>query len=251
MTYGLAIKCDDGVVFAADTRTNAGVDYVTSYRKLVVFDRMPDRAFVLLSAGNLGVSQEVRNLLTRDLAARDGRENLASVRSAFEVADYVGRTLRAVLERHAAGFRENGVNGATSLIVGGQIQGDVQEIFLVYPAGNYISASDETPYLQIGETKYGKPMLDRLVMPKLSLGDAARLALVSLDATVRSNITVGLPFDVAVYARDSLRIGRQMRLDQSSPFLKALRADWQQGLGRAFAELPRFEWEAGTAQDPR
>lgn len=243
MTYCLALKVNEGIVFGADTRTNAGVDYVTSYRKIHVFDGFADRIFVLLSAGNLGVSQEVVHWLRRDLAADDGRESLASASWAFEAADYVGRVSRAVQERHQAAFAASGVAGSTSLILGGQVAGSPHGIFLIYPQGNFIEASEDTPYLQIGENKYGKPMLDRLLTPKLGLTDCARLALVSLDGTLRSNVTVGLPLDLAVFETGSLELARELRLDAGTPYLKALRESWQAGLCRAFDDLPRFDWE--------
>lgn len=243
MTYCLALRVKDGIVFGADTRTNAGVDYVTAYRKLHVFGDFPDRLLVLLTAGNLGVSQEVCNWIYRDLLATDGRESLRTARHLFEAADYLGRVSRAIQDRHAAAFASGNVSGSTSIILGGQIAGAAHNIFLIYPQGNYIRASDDTPYLQIGENKYGKPMLDRLLTPKLSLAEAARLALVSLDGTIRSNVTVGLPIDLAIYRRDELRIGRHIRLDDSTPYLNELRDRWQEGLASVFAGLPRFDWE--------
>lgn len=246
MTYCLALRVKDGIVFGSDTRTNAGVDYVTSYRKLHVFADFEDRIFVLLTAGNLGVSQEVCNWIHRDLTATDGRESLRTSTHLFEAADYVGRVSRAVQERHAAAFASSGIAGSTSIILGGQIAGSAHNIFLIYPQGNYIRASDDTPYLQIGENKYGKPMLDRLLTPELGLADAARLALVSLDATIRSNVTVGLPIDMAIYRRDELRIGRHIRLDDDTPYLARLRDSWQSGLSTVFGELPKFDWEHET-----
>lgn len=243
MTYCLAIKLDTGIVFAADTRTNAGADYVTSYRKLHVFSDFEDRVLVLLTAGNLGVSQEVIRWLRRDLEYPDDRENLATHSHLFEVADYVGRACRTIQDRHSSAFTASGVSGTTSMILGGQIAGRSHGIFLIYPEGNFIEASEDTPYLQIGENKYGKPMLDRLVSAELPVADAARLALVSLDATVRSNVTVGLPIDLAVYHKDALRVATQQRFDQTSEYLIQLRESWQRGIYEAFAELPRFDWE--------
>lgn len=243
MTYCLAIKTNSGIVFAADTRTNAGVDYVTAYRKLHVLADLEDRAFVLLTAGNLATSQEVCHWLQRDLEATDGRQSLATVSHPFEAAEYVGRTSRAIQERHGPALSSSGVSGNTSMILGGQIAGRPHGIFLVYPEGNFIEASDDTPYLQIGENKYGKPMLDRLVTPELSLADAARLSLISLEATIRSNVTVGAPIDLAVYRADSLTVDWQMRLDHQTPFYTALRNQWHEGLCRAFENLPHFDWE--------
>ena len=243
MTYCLAIKVADGIAFAGDTRTNSGVDYVSSYRKLHVFDDLGDRIFVLLSAGNLGVSQELIHWMRRDLSASDGRESLRSCQYLFEAADYVGRISRAIQDRHGAAFSSTGVSGQTTLILGGQIEGQAHGIFLIYPQGNFVEASIDTPYLQIGENKYGKPMLDRLVTPELSLAAAARLALVSLDATIRSNVSVGAPIDLALYDTNSFSIGRQLRLTDQSGVLIGIREQWQSALAAGFESLPRFEWE--------
>ncbi|HSS65690.1 MAG TPA: 20S proteasome subunit A/B [Gammaproteobacteria bacterium] len=243
MTYCLGITLNDGIVFAADTRTNAGVDYVTSYSKLHVFSPENDRLFVVLSAGNLATTQDVLNRLTRDLKADDGRESLRTVRYPFEAADYLGRVSVLAQSKHADALSRSNVSGETTLIIGGQIRGEPHGLFLVYPQGNYISASPETPYLQIGESKYGKPMLDRIIDSSLSLNDAARLSLVSLEATVRSNITVGPPFQLAIYPRDSFALARHVTIKENSRFYLAFKSAWQDGLKEAFAKLPRFEWE--------
>ena len=194
MTYCVAISVNDGIVFASDSRTNAGVDYVTTYSKMHVFTPSEDRLFVVLSAGNLGVTQELLNRIKRDLDADDGRLNLRSFRYLFEAAGYVGRLSHALQLEYQQSLGPAGFSADVSLIFGGQIGGEPHGIFMIYPQGNYITASTETPYLQIGESKYGKPALDRIVNPALSLEDAGRLALVSLDATSRSNISVGPPF---------------------------------------------------------
>ncbi len=243
MTYCLAITLNDGIVFAADTRTNAGVDYVTAYSKLHVFSPAEDRLFVVLSAGNLATTQDVLHRVTRDLKADDGRESLRSVRYPFEAADYLGRVSVLAQSKHAEALSRSHISGETTLIIGGQIRGEPHGLFLVYPQGNYISASPETPYLQIGESKYGKPMLDRIIDPALSLNDAARLCLVSLEATVRSNITVGPPFQLAIYPRDSFALSRHVTIKENSSFYMAVRSAWQEGLKQAFNKLPPFEWE--------
>lgn len=243
MTYCLAITLNDGIVFAADTRTNAGVDYVTSYSKLHVFSSAEDRLFVVLTAGNLATTQDVLNRLTRDLNADDGRESLRTVRYPFEAADYLGRVSVQAQSKHADALTRSNISGEATLVIGGQIRGEPHGLFLVYPQGNYISASPETPYLQIGESKYGKPMLDRIIDPGLSLNDAARLALVSLEATVRSNITVGPPFQLAIYPKDSFSLSHQMTIKDGSRFYLAFRSAWQEGLREAFSKLPPFEWE--------
>lgn len=243
MTYCLAISLNEGIVFAADTRTHAGVDYVTSYSKLHVFQPAEDRLFVILSAGNLATTQDVLNRLKRDLDADDGRESLRTARYPFEAAEYLGRVSVSAQEQHADALKRTGISGETTLIIGGQIRGEPHGIFLVYPQGNHISASPETPYLQIGESKYGKPMLDRIVSGDLSLNDAARLALVSLEATVRSNITVGPPFQLAIYPTDMFALSHSVVIKAGSDFYLRFKAAWQEGLENAFHTLPPFDWE--------
>lgn len=242
MTYCLAIQLDHGLVFASDTRTNAGADYISSYRKMHVFTPSEDRLFVILSAGNLATTQEVLDWVQRDITNPSG-ESLLTVNHLFEAATYLGRVSVDVQERHAHALQRSGVIGEASMILGGQIQGEAEGICLIYPQGNYIMASVETPYLQIGESKFGKPMLDRVLHSELSLEDGARLALISLDATIRSNVTVGPPFDLAIYPANSFHLSRQERFEFESPYYASLRQSWQNGLSNAFHGLPRFEWE--------
>jgi len=243
MTYCVAMKVESGLVFAADTRTNAGVDYVTAYGKMHVFTPSEDRLLVLLSAGSLATTQELIDTLKRELANPDSEGDLTQGQQLFEVAQYVGSVSTRVQDRHREALSASGVNGEVSLILGGQIRGDEPEIFHIYPQGNYIHASNQTPYLQIGESKYGKPMLDRVLRPGTTLNDAARLALVSLDATMRSNVSVGPPFDLAVYERDALSLTRNARLEVDSQFYRDFRAAWERGLKAAFNGLPPFDWE--------
>jgi putative proteasome-type protease len=243
MTYCLGIAVDAGLVLASDSRTNAGIDYVTSYSKLHVITPAPDRLFVLLSAGNLATTQEVMNRIRRDLDQAAAGTNLLTANYLFEVADYVGRVSLGVQRDHGPALSESGVSVQTTLILGGQIAGHPPGLYLIYPQGNYFSASPETPYLQIGENKYGKPALDRIVRPDMSLEDAARLCLVSLDGTSRSNVTVGPPFEVAIYPRDSLALSHRLKLAHDSPLLAAVSQSWNAGLRRVFEQLPRFDWE--------
>ncbi len=244
MTYCLAIRVDQGLVFGSDSRTNAGVDYVTTYRKMHVFQPAADRLFVVLSAGNLATTQAVVNQIRSDLDyPPTDAPNLTSVRYLFEAADYLGQVNLAMQQRHALALKATGVSGDVSLILGGQIRGEAPEIYLIYPQGNHITASDDTPYLQIGESKYGKPNLYRLIEPGLTLETAGRIALTSLDATWRSNVTVGPPFEIALYSRDTLAIGHGIRVADNSEYLSSLRDAWTQGLRRTLQELPPFEWE--------
>ena len=249
MTYCVGLSLDDGLVFASDSRTNAGVDYVTSYSKMHVFTPSPDRLFVILSAGNLATTQEVVNHIQRDLDYPPGGPNLANVRYLFEAAEYVGAISLAVQKEHSQALVQSGVSGETTLLIGGQIAGQPHGMMLIYPQGNYITSSPETPYLQIGESKYGKPALDRIVHPGLSLNQGSRLALVSLDATTRSNITVGPPFELATYEKDSLTIGCRCRFDADDKYLISVREAWNNGINQAFLNLPKFSWESqGSTQ---
>ncbi len=247
MTYCLGLKLDDGLVFASDTRTNAGVDYVTTYRKMHLFEPDENRTLVLLAAGNLATTTELVDTVRRDLI-HDKQNSVAGCQSMFDAAQYLGQVSRSVQDRHAVALSNSGVSGEISLILGGQIRGGEHELYLIYPQGNYISASLETPFLQIGESKYGKPMLDRILHRSTSLADGARLALVSLDATVRSNLTVGLPYDLAIYQRDRFQLSHQSRIEADSPFYRSFRDAWQSGIESAFRGLPRFDWEG---QDSR
>ncbi len=248
MTYCVGLNLDDGLVFASDSRTNAGVDYVTTYSKMHVFTPSPDRLFVIMSAGNLATTQEVINHIQRDLDFPSDGPNLANVRYLFEAAEYVGGVSLAVQKEHSPALTQSGVSGETTLLIGGQITGQRHGLMLIYPQGNYINSSPETPYLQIGESKYGKPALDRIVHPGLSLNQGARLALVSLDATTRSNITVGPPFELVTYEKDSLVLGCRCRFDADDNYLINLREAWNNGIQEAFRALPKFSWETGSKE---
>jgi len=243
MTYCLGIAVDTGLVLASDSRTNAGIDYVTSFSKLHVLQPASDRLFVLLSAGNLATTQEVMNRIRRDLDQPPPGPNLISASYLFEAAAYIGRVSLGVQQDHGPALAQSGVSAQTTLILGGQIAGQPPGLLLIYPEGNYFAVSAETPYLQIGENKYGKPALDRIVRPDMSLSDAARLCLVSLDATARSNVTVGPPFELVIYPRDSLALSHRLKLPQDSPLLLDISRSWNNGLRRAFEGLPRFDWE--------
>ncbi len=243
MTYCLAVRTETGIVLAGDTRTNAGVDYITSYKKLHVFDTAEDRIFVIASAGSLATTQEVIHWLKRDLEAGDDRETLNTVHYMFEAATYIGRVSQAVQVQHAAGMSSSRFSGETTLILGGQIRGAPHALHLIYPQGNFIEASKDTPYLQVGESKYGKPMLDRLGRGGVSLEDAARLAVISLEATIRSNLSVGPPIDLVLIRANTYTLAHELRLSEDSAFFNQTRDRWQAGLEAAFQTLPKFDWE--------
>jgi len=241
MTYCVGFCLDEGLVFASDSRTNAGVDYVTTYSKMHMFAPAPDRLFVILSAGNLATTQEVINHIQRDIDYPPNTPNLTNVKYLFEAAEYVGRISQQVQQAHSQAFAKSGVSGATTLLLGGQILGQPHGLIMIYPQGNYISSSPQTPYLQIGESKYGKPALDRISHPGLSLSEGARLGLVSLDATTRSNITVGAPFEVAIYPKDTMQLSCRCSFDESDPYLIKIRESWNTGINNVFNNLPDFE----------
>lgn len=251
MTYCVGLCLDQGLVMASDSRTNAGVDYISSYSKLYTFQPAPDRFFVLLAAGNLATTQEVISRIRRDLdqVANPNSmmppvgKTLIDVSYMFEAANYVGQVNLSVLEMHGPALRQAGVSAEATFILGGQIAGQPHELFLVYPQGNAISATPETPFLQIGESKYGKPALDHIVYPGMPLNEGARLCLVSLLGTARSNLTVGPPFEVAICPTGTLAPPQVLRFDEDSPDLLALRQGWVAGLRNAFQGLPRFSWE--------
>jgi putative proteasome-type protease len=243
MTYCLAIKVDDGLVFASDSRTHAGVDYASVFSKMHRFDLHNDRFMVLLAAGSLATTQAVVNLIRRDLENSGSACSLNTCSYLFDAASYIGSISVKVQDQHAAAMQRSGFSSEATFILGGQIQDQPHEIYLIYPQGNYITASQTTPYLQIGETKYGKPILDRMAQQQTSLEDAARCALVSLDSTMRSNISVGPPVEVGIYQADSFEMGHHLNLDVSSQYLSDVRKHWGEGIRAAFGMLPRFEWE--------
>lgn len=240
MTYCLAASVNAGLVFASDSRTNAGLDHVNSYRKLHSFIWPGDRVLILLSAGNLATTQAVMARLEQ--AAEEGA-GLRTVRSLSEAAAYIGRVSIEMQRRYHAPDAPNPVSMEATFIIGGQIGEAAPELYLVYPQGNYITCSEEQPFLQIGETKYGKPILDRIIEPSLSLEDAARCALVSIDSTMRSNLSVGPPVDVAIYTVNTLESPRTIRYKLNSPYFASVRKHWGEGLRRIFDDLPRFDWE--------
>lgn len=243
MTYCLAVSVDDGLVFASDSRTNAGVDYVTTYSKMHTFVWPGERVCVLLTAGSLATSQAVVSAIRADLERPRAKTSLRSGNHLHDVARYVGLLSQTEQQRHADAMERSNISGEATFILGGQIKGQPPEIFLIYPQGNCISASSETPYLQIGENKYGKPILDRMIGPKTSIEDAARCALVSLDSTVRSNISVGPPLELAIHRQDQLEKPFHQKLVLNSPMYRSLQKKWSDGLLRAFNKLPRFDWE--------
>lgn len=243
MTYCVGIEVDEGLVFAADTRTNASLDDVRVHRKLHVFEYPGQAAYVLMAAGNLATTQLLVSRVGRDADERRA-PNLRDMTHLFEAAEYVGQLLvdSQVHSNHSE-HGHDGVNTQATLIFGGQIAGERPGLYMIYPLGNAIAASPETPYLQIGESKYGKPILDRILSPATRLEDAARTAIVSLDSTIRSNLSVGLPIDLALLRDGELRIGQQLRLGADSTLYADIHQNWSRRLEQAVDALPRFPWE--------
>ncbi|MEP6483633.1 MAG: peptidase [Rudaea sp.] len=243
MTYCVAIKMDAGMVFASDSRTNAGVDNIARFEKMRVFNKDGDRVIVTLSAGNLSVTQNAQSLL--ELRARNEPQNLSiwNAKSLFEVAGLIGDAMREVRSRDDMYLRAQNIDASASFIVGGQIAGENPRLFLVYSEGNFIESSSDTPFVQIGEIKYGKPILDRIMRRDSTLADAVKCTLVSFDSTIRSNISVGAPIDLLIYDTDSLRIGTKRRLEENDAYLIAIRDGWESGLRDAFDRLPVSDWK--------
>lgn len=234
MTYCMALRLDEGLIFVSDTRTNAGVDNVGTYRKLHVLRPADDRLFVLQSAGSLATTHEVLDRVAADLAALDGRESLATVSWLHEAAIYIGRLGRDVAQRHSATL---GDAATATFILGGQIAGERPDLMLVYPEGNYIRVSDERPFLQIGESKYGKFMLELAVHAQVRLDTAIKIALSSMVSTAHANLSVGPPYDVGVYLNGSLEVS-ETRVEADSPYLASLKEVWMEHFLEAIHQLP-------------
>jgi putative proteasome-type protease len=242
MTYCVGIRLNAGLVFLADSRTNAGVDQVGTFRKLSVYENPGERMMVLMTAGNLSISQAVRQVLSNYVGSNGA--TIWSAVNMYEAARVVGEAVRAVHAEEAAKLAEFGVDFNISLVFGGQIRGERCRLFHVYSAGNFIESHDENPYFQIGEAKYGKPILDRVLAPETSLDDAAKCALVSMDSTLRSNISVGLPLDLLVYEENSLAVTHFVTIDENNQYFGALRNSWGQQLKTVFEGIAAPVWDA-------
>ena len=243
MTYCVGIEVNEGLVFAADTRTSASFDDVRVYRKMHVFEWPGERVFVIMSAGNLATTQLTISRLQRDADDLQATRGLRTFKHLYEVAEYIGEILVASQVKVGDDAQMQGVNVQSTLILGGQIAGERPGLYMIYPLGNCIASSPETPYLQIGESKYGKPILDRILRPETSLEDAARCALVSLDSTIRSNLSVGMPIDLVLLRAGDLKVTRMMRLEADTPLYAEIHDTWSRKLEAAMHSLPRFPWE--------
>jgi putative proteasome-type protease len=244
MTYCIAIKVKQGLVMLSDSRTNAGVDHISTFRKMTVFEKKRDRVITLLSSGNLAITQMVRHRINQGFEAKDGgvERTIWNVPTLFEAAQLVGDAVRAVAERETEALKAAGVEFNVSLILGGQIGTEEPRLFQMYAAGNFIEAADENCYFQIGEAKYGKPILDRVVEPSITLDEAAKCALISMDSTLKSNLSVGMPLDLLIYKTGSLDVTHVTHIEEHNAYFQMIRSNWGQKLKQVFAEIPDPNW---------
>ena len=239
MTYCIAVPINAGIVFCSDSRTSAGLDQVSTYSKMFKFDLGPERQFVILSAGNLATSQGALAQVNQDLRM-NAPLNLNTVHSIGDAADYLGQISKTQQTKHGT----PNPDFEASFILGGQIAGTPQDAVMIYPEGNHISSSRDTPYLQLGESKYGKPILDRILQPDTSLETAALCALVSMDSTMRSNIVVGPPIELLIYSADGFNLHDYYRFEEDDEYLRNLKKSWHDGLKNTFHQLPPLAWSA-------
>lgn len=253
MTYCVAAKLNAGLVFLSDSRTNAGLDHISTFRKMIVYEKAGDRFMVLLSAGNLSISQSIREILqVEQLKDRDGGEPITiwNAKSMFDAARVLGSAIRRVYDRDAESLKNADVDFNVSLVFGGQIRGENMRLFQMYSAGNFIEATDETPYFQVGESKYGKPVLDRVLTPSTPLAEAAKCVLVSMDSTMKSNLSVGLPLDLVVYEADTYKSDKIVCIDNDNPYYRMMHSSWGQKLREVFDSIEDPVWDDAHTDVP-
>lgn len=241
MTYCVALKLNAGLVFASDSRTNAGVDQISSFKKMRSFVQRGDRVIVVLSSGNLSITQNAINTLEMQ-GRRPDERNIWNVDSMFDVATLLGGCLRSVQNTDRPFLLAGNIDVSANFIIGGQINGEPPRLFLVYSEGNFIEATENTPFFQIGEIKYGKPIIDRVIRPETQLPEAIKCVMVSFDSTMRSNVSVGMPIDLACYVTDSLVLDNLRQLPEGDPYFSAISGSWSEGLRSVFSTLPDPEW---------
>ncbi len=253
MTYCVAIKLNAGLVFLSDSRTNAGLDQISTFRKMIIYEKPDDRFMVLLSAGNLSISQSVREILQVE-QIKESEDSapitIWNATSMFDAARVLGSAVRHIYERDAESLRQSGVEFNVTLIFGGQIKGEGMRLFQVYSAGNFIEATPETPYFQAGESKYGKPVLDRVLTPETPLDEAAKCALVSMDSTLKSNLSVGLPLDLVVYEVNQYQTDKIVCVDENNPYFRMLHDSWGQKLRAVFDSIEDPMWKGEQTTIP-
>jgi len=242
MTYCVALKLNRGLVFMSDTRTNAGVDNVSVFRKMYTWSRPGERMITLLTAGNLATTQTVVSLLDERSKAHDDRQpSLLETPSMFQTAQLVGRVLRETIQLNADTGQKADSSFNATLILGGQIKGTDPRLFLIYPEGNFIESSTDTPFFQIGETKYGRPILVRAYDADMTFEDATKLLMLSFDSTIKANLSVGLPLDLQYYEMDSYEPGYETRVQVDDPYFNELSTGWGEALKQTFATLPNYK----------
>jgi len=244
MTYCVGLDLKDGLVLLSDTRTNAGVDNISTFSKTYAFEVAGERFITLLAAGNLALTQATLNLLHEGIDTGDTVETLLTVKSMFRGAQLVGEAVRRVYKIDGPAMQAQNVSFDVSFLLGGQIKGRTMRLFQIYAAGNFIEATPDTPFLQIGEHKYGKPILDRAARYDTDLYDGVKLALVSMDSTLRSNLTVGLPIDLTVYRRDALKAELKRRITEDDKYFQMIRERWSEALREAYRAIPRPDWSS-------
>ena len=242
MTYCVGLYLKDGLVMLSDTRTNAGVDNVSVFSKMHIYEVSGERFIAVMTAGNLGISQAVVNLLHEGIDTGERIETLYTAPGMFRAAQLVGEAVRRVFRTDGPTLEAQNVKFDVSLLLGGQVRGRGMRLFQIYAAGNFIEATPDTPFLQIGETKYGKPILDRVLRYDTDPRDGVKLVLVSMDSTLRSNLTVGMPIDLMVYRRDAFRAETRRRITEEDPYFRMIREGWSEALRDAYRAIPRPDW---------
>ncbi|MCX2933540.1 peptidase [Mycobacterium sp. CVI_P3] len=242
LTYCIGVRLDTGIIFASDSRTNAGVDNFSKFCKMTVFERPGNRVIVLLSSGNLAGTQAIISVLTQRFAGGDDATNLMGAKTMFDMVRLVADAMRETDQRDSCYLEASGVGFNASFIVGGQVVGEPMRLFRIYAEGNFIEAGTDTMFFQTGETKYGKPILDRVLTHHTSLADAIKCVLVSFDSTMRSNLSVGMPIDLMCYEKDSLQVQRRRRFDEDDPYFTAVSSAWGEGTRQVFGLLPALRW---------
>ncbi len=253
MTYCIGIRLNAGLVFLSDSRTNAGIDQISTFRKMIVYEKPDDRFMVLLSAGNLSISQSVREILQLEKIDRGPDQpglTIWNAASMFDAARVLGAAVRRVCELDGPSMRAASIDCNATMIFGGQIKGEAMRLFLVYSEGNFIEATRETCFFQGGESKYGKPILDRVLTPTTPLDEAAKCALVSMDSTLKSNLSVGLPLDLLVYREGEFRSEQIVCIDDDNPYFRMIHSSWGQRLREVFESIADPVWDGAAAEHP-
>ena len=253
MTYCIGIRLNAGLVFLSDSRTNAGIDQISTFRKMIVYERADDRFMVLLSAGNLSISQSVREILQLEKIDRGPDQPALTIwnaESMFDAVRVLGSAVRSVYRQDGPSLKAAGIDFNATMILGGQIKGEAMRMFLVYSAGNFIEATRETCFFQVGESKYGKPILDRVLAPDTPLDEAAKCALVSMDSTLKSNLSVGLPLDLLVYEEGKFQSEQIVCIDEQNPYFQMIHSTWGQRLREVFEGSADPVWDGGASDQP-